>query len=91
MYSKSYVERPEAVFFSAPLIQDIAIEFGVDDAETITVMYEVFKRTSGLEKQYTVDDESYQKGLRDGYNDAIEEVASMVDDLSWEIGRLRKK
>ena len=91
MYSKSYVERPEAVFFSAPLIQDIAIEFGVDDAETITVMYEVFKRLTGYEKEYAVDDENYQEGYRDGYNDAIEEVGSMIDDLSWEIGRLRKK
>ena len=91
--NKFNLEKPDAVFLYAPVVQDICIEFGIDksDVETITCMYEVFKRTSGLEKQYTVDDESYQKGRRDGYDDAIEEVASMVDDLSWEIGRLKKK
>lgn len=86
------LEKPDAVFVYAPVVEDICIEFGIDksDVETITCMYEVFKRMSGHEKQHTVDDESYQEGRRDGYNDAIEEVESMVDDLSWEIGRLKK-
>ena len=53
-------------------------------------MYEVFKRVTGFEKQYTEDDESYQEGYKNGYNSAIEEVENMVDNVSWEIGRLKK-
>lgn len=91
--NKFNLEKPDAVFLYAPVVQDICIEFGIDksDVETITCMYEVFKRMSSHEKQYTVDEESYLEGRWSGYNAAIEEVESMVDDLSWEIGRLKKK
>lgn len=90
--NKFNFEKPDAVFLYAPVIEDICIELGIDkdDAETITCMYEVFKRVSGYEKQYSTDDESYQEGYREGYNDAISEAESRIDDLSWEIGRLKK-
>lgn len=91
--NKFKLEKPDAVFLYAPVVQDICIEFGIDksDVETITCMYEVFKRVSGYEKQYSEDGESYQEGYKNGYNAGIEEVESMVDDLSWAIGRLKKK
>lgn len=90
--NKFNFEKPDAVFLYAPVIEDICIELGVDrtDTETITCMYEVFKRVSGHEKQYSEDDESYQEGYREGYNDAISEAESRIDDLSWEVGRLKK-
>ena len=87
---KFNLEKKDYVFIAAPVVEDIAIEFGVDDPETITCMYEVFKRVTGFEKQYTEDDENYQEGYKDGYNSAIEEVENMVDSVSWEIGRLKK-
>ena len=87
---KGQIEKKELVFLYAPIVQDIAIEFDVDDPETITCMYEVFKRVTGYEKSFVVDDETYQEGYKDGYNEAIEEVGSRFDDLSWEIGKLKK-
>ena len=86
---KISLEKPDAVFFYAPVIEDICIELGVDrtDAETITCMYEVFKRMNGGEW----DEDTYNEGYEEGWNDAIEEVESKADELSWEIGRLRKK
>ena len=87
---KFNLEKKDYVFFAAPVVQDVAIEFGIDDPETITCMYEVFKRVTGFEKQYTEDDESYQEGYNNGYNSAIEEAENMVDNVSWEIGRLKK-
>lgn len=87
---KFNLEKKDYVFIAAPVVEDVAIEFGVDDPETITCMYEVFKRVTGLERQYPQDDENYQEGYKDGYNEAIEEVGSRFDDLSWEIGKLKK-
>ena len=85
------LEKVDAVFVYAPVVEDICIEFGIDrsDAETISCMYEVFKRMNGKDR-IEWNDESYDEGYREGYNDAIEEAASKIDDLSWEIGRLKK-
>ena len=85
------LEKPDAVFVYAPVVEDVCIEFGIDrtDAETITCMYEVFKRMNGGER-VEWDEDAYNEGYKDGYNDAIEEVESRVDELSWEIGRLKK-
>lgn len=85
------LEKPDAVFIRVPQIEDICIEFGIDrtDAETITCMYELFKRITdkdGVEW----DDEVYNEGYRDGYNDAIEEAESKIDSLAWEVGKLKK-
>ena len=85
------LEKPEAVFLHAPVVEDICIEFGVDrtDAETITCMYEVFKRVSGND-HFVWDEDAYNEGYKEGWNDAIEEAESRVDDLSCEIGYLKK-
>ena len=89
--SKFNLEKPDAVFFYAPVVQDICIEFGIDksDVETITCMYEVFKRVSGKDR-VEWDEEAYNEGYKEGYNDAIDEAESKADELSWEIGRLKK-
>jgi hypothetical protein len=86
------LEKPEAVFLCAPVVEDICIEFGVDrtDAETITCMYEVFKRVSGND-HFVWDEDAYNEGYKEGWNDAIEEAESRVDDISWEIGTLKKQ
>ena len=42
---KLKIDKPDAVFLYVPVIEDICIEFGIKDAETITCMYEVFKPT----------------------------------------------
>lgn len=88
---KINLEKPDSVFLYAPQIQDICIEFGIDksEVEIITCMYEVFKRMNGKDR-VEWDEEDYNDGYKDGYNDVIEEVESRVDDLSWEIGRLKK-
>ena len=88
---KNLLEKPDAVFVYAPVVEDICIEYGIDksDVETITCMYEVFKRVSGGDREVW-DEEAYNEGYRDGYNDAIEEAESKADELSWEIGRLKK-
>lgn len=90
--NKFNLEKPEAVFVHAPVIEDVCIEFGIDrtDAETITCMYEVFKRMSGGE-QVEWDEEVYKEGYDEGWDDAIEAAESKVDELSWEIGKLKKK
>lgn len=86
------LEKPDAVFLYAPVVEDICIEFGVDrtDAETITCMYEVFKRVSGKD-HFVWDEDAYEEGYKEGWNDAIEAAESKVDDLTWEIGRLKKE
>jgi hypothetical protein len=86
------LEKPEAVFLYAPVVEDICIELGVDrtDAETITCMYEVFKRVSGND-HFVWDEDAYNEGYKEGWNDAIEEAESRVDDISWEIGTLKKQ
>ena len=86
------LEKPEAVFLYAPVVEDICIELGVDrtDAETITCMYEVFKRVSGND-HFVWDEDAYDEGYKEGWNDAIEEAESRVDDISWEIGTLKKQ
>ena len=87
-----YVEKPDAVFVSAPIIKDICIEFGIDrtDAETITCMYEVFKRMNGSGRVEWNED-AYNDGYDAGWDDAIDAAESKADELSWEIGRLKKK
>lgn len=84
------IEKKDYVFVVAPVVQDVAIEFGIDDPETINCMYEVFKRVTGFEKEYADDDDIYRKGYREGYNDAMGETSNMIDNLAWEIGRLKK-
>ena len=88
---KNLLEKPDAVFVYAPVVEDICIEFGIDktNVEIVTCMYEVFKRVNGNDR-VDWDEESYNDGYKDGYNDAIEEVEKQVDDLSWGIGRLKK-
>ena len=88
---KKYLEKPEAVFLRVPQIEDICIEFGIDktNAKVITYMYEVFKRTTGMEKQCW-DEEAYDEGYKEGYNKAIEEVECEIESLAWEVGRMKK-
>ena len=89
--NKFSLEKPEAVFARVPQIEDICLEFGIDrtDAETITCMYEVFKRMSGGER-VEWDEEAYKEGYDEGWDDAIEAAESKIDELSWEIGKLKK-
>ena len=85
------LEKPDYVFGKAPQIKDICIEFGIslDDAVTITCMYEAVNRcTEG--DSYDYDEQVYAEGYRDGYNNAIEECESRIDTMTWDIGRLRK-
>ena len=90
------LEKPAAVFHYAPVIEDICIELGIDrnDAETITCMYEVFKRmNSGVRVEgvrVEWDEDAYNEAYNEGWNDAIEAAESKADELSWEIGRLKK-
>ncbi len=85
------LEKPGYVLCRVPVIEDICIEFGIDktDAETITCMYEVFKRITGKDK-VEWDNEIYDEGYKAGYNDAIEEAISKIDAFSWDIERLKK-
>lgn len=85
------LEKPDAVFLYAPVIEDICIELGVDrtDAEIITCMYEVFKRVNGCDRDLW-DEEAYDEGYKDGYNAAIDDAECKADELSWEISRLKK-
>lgn len=86
---KFNLEKPDAVFFRVPVIHDICVEFGVGDAETVTCMYELFKRVTEKERVDTLE-ESYDDGYKTGYNDGVEEAAKLIDELSWEVGRLKK-
>ena len=88
---KFNLEKPDLVFVYAPVVEDVCIEFGVDrtDAETITCMYEVFKRVNGGER-VEWDEDAYNEGYKEGWNEAIEAAESKADDLSWEIGSLKK-
>lgn len=90
--NKFNLEKPEAVFAYAPVVEDICVEFGIDrtDAETITCMYEVFKRMNGGIR-VDWDEDSYNEGYNEGWNDAIEAAESKADELSWEIGKLKNK
>lgn len=83
--------KPDAVFLYAPVIEDICIELGVDrtDAETITCMYEVFKRMNG-DMRIDWNEDAYNEGYKEGWNNAIEAAESKADELSWEIERLKK-
>lgn len=83
------LEKPDAVFFRVPVIHDICVEFGVGDAETVTCMYELFKRVTEKER-VDISEESYDDGYKAGYNDGVEEAARLIDDLSWEVDRLKK-
>lgn len=85
------LEKPDAVFVYAPVVEDVCIEFGIDrtDAETITCMYEVFKRMHGS-MRVDWNEESYDEGYKEGWNDAIDVAENRADELSWEIGRLKK-
>lgn len=85
------LEKPDAVFVYAPVVEDVCIEFGIDrtDAETITCMYEVFKRMNGGER-VEWDEDAYNEGYKEGWNNAIEAAESKADELSWEIERLKK-
>lgn len=89
--SRFCLEKPDAVFCHVPQIEDICIEFGIDrnDAETITCMYELFKRITDKDKVDWVS-EAYDKGYKEGYNDAIEEAENKIDSLAWQIGELKK-
>lgn len=88
---KFNLEKPDAVFVYAPVVEDVCIEFGIDrtDAETITCMYEVFKRMNGGER-VEWDEDAYNEGYKEGWNNAIEAAESKADELSWEIERLKK-
>ena len=88
---KFNLEKPDAVFLYAPVVEDVCIEFGIDktDVETITCMYEVFKRMNGC-MRIDWSDDAYDEGYKEGWNDAIEAAESKADELSWEIERLKK-
>lgn len=86
---KFNLEKPDAVFFRVPVIHDICVEFGVGDAETVTCMYELFKRVTENER-VDISEESYDDGYKAGYNDGVEAAAQLIDDLSWEVGKLKK-
>ena len=87
---KKYVESKAYIFYCSPVVEDVALEMGIEDIDAIRAMYEVFKRASNYEKQYDEDGDIYREGYNNGYNDAIEEVGSRLDDISWEIERLKK-
>jgi uncharacterized protein YukE len=55
-------------------------------------MYEVFKRVTNKEGQVWEDesDESYEEGYNDGWNEAIEKIESELDDMAWNVGRMKK-
>lgn len=80
----------EFIFSRASVIEDIAIEFGIDNLNAINAMYELYCKIYDIDPFCNKDDEAYQDGYKDGYNDAIEEAERIVDDVSWEIGRLKK-
>lgn len=84
-------ENPEAILCRVSVIEDICLEFGIDrnDEKTITCMYEVFKRCTGGDREKW-DEEAYDEGYKEGYNDAIEEAESAIDNVAWEVGRLKK-
>ena len=84
--------KPDAVFLYAPVIEDICIELGVGrtDVETITCMYEVFKRMNSGE-QVKWDEDAYNEGYKDGYNDAIDEANCKIETITWDLDGLKKK
>ena len=61
------LEKPDAVFLYAPVVEDICIEFGIDKSEvkTIACMYEVFKRVSGKD-HFVWDEDAYSEGYKEG-------------------------
>ena len=89
---KFNLEKPDAVFVYAPVVEDVCIEFGIDrtDAETINCMYEVFKRMNGGER-VEWDEDAYNEGYRDGYNDAIDEANCKIEGITWDLDSLKKK
>ncbi len=90
---KFNLEKPDAVFVYAPIVEDICIEYGIDksEVEIITCMYEVFKRMNGKDRiEIEWDEDTYNEGYNEGWNDAIEAAESKADELSWEIERLKK-
>lgn len=89
---KFNLEKPEAVFVYAPVVENVCIEFGIDksDVETITCMYEVFKRMNGGER-VEWDEDAYNEGYKDGYNDAIDEANCKIEEITWDLERLKKK
>jgi len=89
---KFNLEKPDAVFVYAPVVEDVCIEFGIDrtDAETITCMYEVFKRMNGGER-VEWDEDAYNEGYKDGYNDAIDEANCKIEGITWDLDSLKKK
>lgn len=90
--NKFNLEKPEAVFVYAPVVEDVCIEFGIDksDVETITCMYEVFKRMNSGE-QVKWDEDAYNEGYKDGYNDAIDEANCKIEAITWDLDGLKKK
>ena len=89
--SKFCLEKPDAVFCRVPQIEDICIEFGIDktNAETITCMYELFRRITEKD-QVSWNEDAYNEGYKEGWNDAIEKAENEIDSLAWEITRLKK-
>ena len=89
---KFNLEKPDAVFVYAPVVEDVCIEFGIDksDVETITCMYEVFKRVNG-DMRIDWNEDAYNEGYRDGYNDAIDEANCKIEGITWDLDSLKKK
>lgn len=88
---KNFLEKPGMVFLYVPEIEKICIEYGIDrnDAKTITAMYEVFKRSTNVSK-IVMQEEDYDDGYKEGWNDAMMKAEEMIDGLYWEIGKLKK-
>ena len=74
MIEKS-LEKKETIFLYAPLVEEIALEFGIDDQWVLNAMYETFKRSNGYDE---------------GYNAGIDDALSEIDGLSWRVDRLKK-
>lgn len=89
--NKFNLEKPEAVFARVPQIEDICFEFGIDraDALTITCMYELFRRINDKDR-VEWDDEAYDEGYKNGYNDAIDEANCKIEEITWDLDRLKK-
>jgi hypothetical protein len=52
-------------------------------------MYELFRRITEKD-QVSWNEDAYNEGYKEGWNDAIEKAENEIDSLAWEITRLKK-
>lgn len=86
------METKEKIFYYSKEVQHVCLEFGITDLETMNYMFEVAKmcRTGSVFDSDRKIEEARDEGYKEGYDEAIEEVGSKIDDLVWEIERLKK-